>query len=137
LAGCPSIYCSESYENYSVEVSTTSGYKRANKFDTLNRIVQSSTKLDAGSAYISKIVYNSDGRISQQIWPTGLAASNLYDTTGTLVEMRLAPSNQSIWKRGTNNARGQFTQVAYGNTIQTRNTYEPQTGLQTASQFGR
>jgi RHS repeat-associated protein len=85
---------------------------------------------------LSKIVYNADGRISQQIWPTGLAASNLYDTTGTLVEMRLAPSNQSIWKRGTNNARGQFTQVAYGNNIQTRNTYEPQTGLQTASQAG-
>jgi RHS repeat-associated protein len=118
------------------EASTTSGYKRTNKFDTLNRIVQSSTTLDAGSAYVSKIVYNTDGRISQQIWPTGLAASNLYDATGTLVEMRLAPSNQSLWKRGTNNARGQFTQVAYGNTIQTRNTYEPQTGLQTASQAG-
>jgi RHS repeat-associated protein len=53
-----------------------------------------------------------------------------------LTELRLAPSNQSLWKRGTNNARGQFTQVAYGNTLQTRNTYEPNTGLQQTSQAG-
>jgi YD repeat-containing protein len=118
------------------ETTTSTGYRRLNSFDALSRIVQSTTTLDTGTAYISKITYNADGRIARQTWPTGLAADNVYDSIGSLTELRLAPSNQSLWKRGTNNARGQFTQVAYGNTLQTRNTYEPNTGLLQTSQAG-
>lgn len=37
------------------ETTTSTGYRRVNQFDSYNRIIQSTTKLDAGSAYVSKI----------------------------------------------------------------------------------
>ncbi len=120
------------------EAKSGNGYRRLNQYDNQARIVQSGTTVaSTGSPYVSKIVYNTDGRISQQVWPTGLAVSNTYDSdTGALIEMKLAPSGQSIWRRVSNNARGQFTQVWYGNGAQTINTYEPNTGLLQASTAG-
>lgn len=118
------------------ETTATNGYRRLNQYDTLNRIQKSATTLATGSPYISKIAYNADGRVARQTWPTGLTADNVYDSLGTLTEMRLAPSGQSLWKRGSNNARGQFTQVTYGNGIATINAYEPNTGLMQTSKAG-
>lgn len=120
------------------EAKAGNGYRRLNQYDNQARIVQSSTTVaSTGSPYVSKIVYNIDGRISQQVWPTGLAVENTYDSnTGALTEMKLAPSGQPIWQRLSNNARGQFTQVWYGNGAQTVNTYEPNTGLLQASAAG-
>lgn len=118
------------------ETKTDNGYRRSNQYDALNRIIQSATTLATGTAYISKIAYNADGRIARQTWPTSLTADNVYDSLGTLTEMRLAPSGQTLWKRGSNNARGQFTQVTYGNGIATINAYEPNTGLLQTSKAG-
>ena len=120
------------------EAKSGNGYRRLNQHDNRARIVRSTTTVAAtGPAYVSQIVYNADGRISRQIWPTGLAVDNTYDpNTGALTEMKLAPSGQSIWKRGGNNARGQFTQVWYGNGAHTFHTYEPNTGLLTRSSSG-
>ncbi len=120
------------------EAKSGNGYRRLNQYDSLARIVQSSTTVaSTGSPYVSKIAYDADGRISQQIWPTGLALDSTYDVnTGALTEMKLAPSGQSVWKRLSNNARGQFSQVWYGNGAQTVSTYEPNTGLLQASTAG-
>ena len=121
------------------EAKTSTGYRRLNTFDNLGRISQSSTVLASSAttpAFVSKISYDSNSRISQQTWPTGLAASHTYDSLGFLTNMALTPGNQALWQRQENNARGQFVKVSYGNGIQTRNTYEPQTGLITASQAG-
>jgi RHS repeat-associated protein len=118
------------------ETTTDNGYRRSNQYDALNRIERSNTMLDAGAPYSSKIAYNADGRIARQTWPTGLTADNVYDSLGTLTEMRLAPSGQTLWKRGSNNARGQFTQVSYGNGLTTINLYEPNTGLLQTSKAG-
>lgn len=118
------------------ETSADNGYRRLNQFDSLRRIQQSTTTLDSATAYVSKLAYDSNGRIQSQVWPTGLAASNVYDSLGFLTQMRLAPSNQLIWQRGGNNARGQFTSVTYGNNLQTRHTYETQTGMLQLHQAG-
>lgn len=120
------------------EAKSGNGYRRLNQYDNRARIVQSSTTVaSTGSPYVSKIAYNTDGRISRQTWPTGLAVDNVYNlSTGALLEIKLAPSGQSIWQRVSNNARGQFTQVWYGNGAQTINTYEPNTGLLQASTAG-
>lgn len=120
------------------EARSGNGYRRLNSHDNRARIVQSSTTLaSTGSAYISKIDYDADGRISRQTWPTGLAVDNVYDlSTGALTQMNLAPGGQLIWQRVANNARGQFTQVRYGNNALTVNTYEVNTGLLQASTAG-
>lgn len=120
------------------EAKSGNGYRRLNQYDSLTRIVQSSTTVaSTGSAYVSKIAYNTDGQISRRTWPTGLAVDSVYNlSTGALLEMKLAPSGQSIWQQVSNNARGQFTQVWYGNGAQTVNTYEPNTGLLLASASG-
>jgi RHS repeat-associated protein len=118
------------------ETSADNGYRRLNQFDSLRRIQQSSTTLDSATAYVSKLAYDTNGRIQSQVWPTGLAASNVYDSLGFLTQMRLAPSNQLVWQRGGNNARGQFTSVTYGNNLQTRHTYEAQTGMLQLHQAG-
>src|SRR5690606_25782658 len=60
-----------------------------------------------------------------------------YDlASGALTELLLAPGGQPLWKRLAANARGQNTQVWYGNGAITSEHYDPYTGMQTASQAG-
>ncbi|QHE86661.1 RHS repeat domain-containing protein [Hydrogenophaga sp. BPS33] len=119
------------------EATADNQYRRLRQFDAWGRLVQERTTLDAGTAYVSQLSYDADSRVARQTWPTGLAVDHLYDgPTGALTELRLAPSGQAIWRRQGNDARGQFTQVWYGNGAQTLNTYDSQTGLLQVSRAG-
>jgi RHS repeat-associated protein len=120
------------------EAVSSNQYRRLNQHDNLGRIVRTTTTLaSTGPAYVSQIAYNSDGRIGRQIWPTGLALDNAYDrSTGALIEMKLVPDNRFIWRRLSNNARGQFTRVWYGNGVETANVFEASTGLLQTSNAG-
>jgi RHS repeat-associated protein len=116
------------------ESSTDTGYRRVNRFDALNRIIQSTTTLDtATTAYISKVAYNADGRMEQQTWPTGLAVKYQYHNTGELANIYLLGANGSLghnlWSLQGKNARGQLDKVLFGNKLLTVSDFEPSTGL--------
>ncbi|QHE86273.1 RHS repeat domain-containing protein [Hydrogenophaga sp. BPS33] len=136
-ASCATSATSTTSKGQLCEATADNQYRRLRQFDAWGRLVQERTTLDAGTAYVSQLHYDADSRVARQTWPTGLAVDHLYDgPTGALTELRLAPSGQSIWKRQGNDARGQFTQVWYGNGAQTLNTYDSQTGLLQASRAG-
>jgi RHS repeat-associated protein len=120
------------------EATTSTGYRRLNTFDSLSRPVKTSTTLASGanSTYVSKLTYDSNGRVDQQVWPTGLGVRHIYNTDGVLLEMRNAATSALYWQRVENNARGQIVRSVTGNGLTQRTTWQPETGLATAMQVG-
>lgn len=120
------------------EATTSTGYRRLNAFDSLSRPVKSSATLASGAngTYVSKLTYDANGRIDQQVWPTGLGIRHVYNTDGVLLEMRNAATSALYWQRIENNARGQIVRSETGNGLTQRTTWQPETGLATVMQVG-
>ena len=120
------------------EATTTTGYRRLNTFDSLTRINRTATTLASGAngTYVSKVAYNADGRLAEQVWPTGLAVRHVYNSQGVLLELRNAATSALYWQRQENNARGQLVRAQTGNGLIQRNTWQPATGLVATLQVG-
>lgn len=112
------------------ESTTTTGYRRLNTFDAFSRINRTSTTLMSGAngTFVSKVDYESNGRIARETWPTGLAVQRNYNAQGVLLELRNAASNDLYWQRQANNARGEFVSVLTGNSLVSRTIWDLQTG---------
>jgi RHS repeat-associated protein len=120
------------------EATTTTGYRRLNMYDLKGRLSQTATTLDSGTnaVFVSKASYDSNGRMDQQIWPTGLAITSIYDTQGLLVELRNSSGGALYWKRLENNARGQLVKALTGNGLTSVTQWQPETGLPMGLQAG-
>jgi RHS repeat-associated protein len=111
------------------EATTTTGYRRLHTYDSMSRLARTATTLASGSdgTFVSKVDYNTDGRVDRQIWPTGFALQNVYNGQGVLTELRNAASSALYWQRHENNARGEIVRALTGNSLIGHTTWQPET----------
>ncbi|WP_162249245.1 MULTISPECIES: RHS repeat domain-containing protein [unclassified Rhizobacter] len=118
------------------ESTTSTGYRLANNYDALARLTSSTVTLGGGAdgAFVGKVRYNADGRIDQQIWPTGFAVKRTYNDRGVLLDLRNVATDQIYWQRLEGNARGDAVRIALGNNLTDLRQVDAQTGNVTGIQ---
>jgi RHS repeat-associated protein len=83
-------------------------------FDRVTSVTEDITANNTTRSYTHKTEYDFFGRTVKEIYPSGYSVSNSYDDYSNLTEVK-DNANRSIWKVGTENAKGQMTSITKGN----------------------
>lgn len=141
------------------ESSTSSGVRKRYSYDGLGRPTGTRTDMLTGPSFVSAVTYDAtDGRLSTQTYPTGLAVSYGYTAKGYLEALNLAtaatvqplsatvggtpvlgkslPAGSTLWRALAYNAWGKAEQQRYGNDVVGRASFDAQTGRLAALSAG-
>lgn len=132
------------------ESNTTNGVNRKLVYDSLGRPVNSRTTVSTGPSFATALAYDaSTGRVTSQLYPTGLQVGYAYSARGFLEKLTLLtaatvtplPNSQGqtasgttlvsgsvLWQAQVVNAWGKTEQQVYGNNVVTRAVFEAATG---------
>ena len=130
--------------------STSNGISRRIAYDSLGRPVNTRTDVTGGPSFASGVRYDDNGRLSSQIYPTGVQVNYQYTAKGFLSSMTLAqpaniaplpgpggaapapgatlPAGSLLWQGQFYNAWGKAEQQLYGNNVTARADFEPFVG---------
>lgn len=113
---------------------TTPGFKETLAYNAQSRLSSSTTALNVGTTsktYVHRYTYDTHGRLSTTVYPTGLTAKSEYNARGYLESLRdaAAPSTAAALQHyRAMNAYGQITRESYANGVSTVRTFDPNSG---------
>ncbi|WP_299574440.1 RHS repeat-associated core domain-containing protein [uncultured Shewanella sp.] len=106
------------------------GYQQQKRFeyDAKGRLALATTNID-NAAYSTGFTYDAAGRIKTLRYPNNLlTVENVYNDVGYLRQRKNQGTSTAYQTIIAMNARGQITQVNYGNGAQESMSYQPNTG---------
>jgi RHS repeat-associated protein len=111
------------------QAKTSAGYIRTQYYDAKGRPQLTLSNFGAGNPLLfSNVVYDTAGRVAQQIYPSNFSVKNVYNTYGYLAEVRNANSNALYWRADQMDAEGHVLKETYGNGVVTERTYAADSG---------
>lgn len=141
-----------------VQRSATEYFRRKFAYDTLGRSSTTQLLVNGGPSFAGKVGYDSLGRMSSQIYPTGVQVGYSYTALGFLEKLKLLtaatvqplPSspggtpgasksfaaNAVLWQADLVNAWGKTELQSYGNGVDARARFEAYTGRTTQLDAG-
>lgn len=115
--------------------STSTGFGQILTYDTLGRLSQTSTVIDA--LYTQGVTYDANGRIETMTYPTGLVTKNVYNGRGYLTEVRNGDaSNALYWQANSVDAEGHVLLQTFGNGVTSQQAFNPNNGRLTTLYTG-
>jgi RHS repeat-associated protein len=117
--------------------STSHGVTRKIAYDALGRVEKQRTDIAGDLSAATAVSYDANGRLLTQTYPTGVKLQYSYTTQGFLNAVSLltpvsvggaSVSAKPLWSAGTFNAWGKAEQSSYGNGINNRANFLPDTG---------
>ncbi len=118
--------------------STSHGVTRKIAYDALGRVEKQRTDIAGDLSAATAVSYDANGRLLTQTYPTGVKLRYQYTDMGFLravvldtqvtVGGTLLASGSALWSAGTFNAWGKAEQSSYGNGINNRASFLPDTG---------
>jgi RHS repeat-associated protein len=118
-------------------VSAPGSYSETYSYDTLSRPIAVSRTIDATPYSISQ-TYDSVGRPSTTVYPTGFQTNNVYSSFGAIKEVRRADSglNDLYWQADSYAVDGRVNGETYGNGLTNDRVYSQATGRLLAAAVG-
>ena len=122
------------HSSTATQCGTTPGFKETLAYNTQSRLSSSTTALKVGTTsktYVHRYTYDTHGRLSTAVYPTGLTARSEYNARGYLESLRdaAAPSTAAALQHyRAMNAYGQITRESYANGVSTVRTFDPNSG---------
>ncbi|WP_165020887.1 polymorphic toxin type 23 domain-containing protein [Dysgonomonas sp. ZJ279] len=101
-----------------IEISIPNVHTQIIEYDNLNRIIKKTEKVGFEKIFLTETVYDTYGRISKEIYPSGFYIINGYDANGYLVNIK-DNNNALIWQANESNAKGQLLSITKGNKTTT------------------
>lgn len=114
--------------------SADNGYLSTITYDSLGRPSSVVTTFDG--TYTSSTSYDVNGRVAKQVYPTGVEVGYSYTALGYPKEIRDPVTNALYWQANSMDAEGHLLQQTYGNSVVTRQDYDPATGRLLAIRAG-
>jgi RHS repeat-associated protein len=140
------------------QTSTSNGVTKKMVYDSLGRPINTRTDITSGPSTTSAVAYDpATGRVASQTYPTGVQLSYQYTANGYLQAVKLGTAvnitplsgsscspaascalaaGATLWSAAAVNAWGRAEQHSYGNGINNRAVYEPQSGRLTSLTAG-
>lgn len=111
-------------------VYTSDGYScgKIYHYDDYGRISSESTLIDR-TTFTSYITYNSENKVEQITYPTGVKVRNTYEDCGALSSVTDVNSGVTYWSLVSINARGQVEQEKLGNRLVTTTEFDEKRGI--------
>ena len=97
-------------------------------YDDKLRLVKSIEEIQ-GKCYSTSYTYDDASRISSITYPSGLRVLKSYSNSGCEKEISDASDGKVLWKTNKTNVYGSAVDFCFGNGVETRMTYNPQTLL--------
>jgi RHS repeat-associated protein len=116
---------------------TSHGVSRRTFYDSLGRVVRTRTDVLNGPSTATGITYDSvTGRPDVQTYPSGLQVKSLYTNKGALLELKSlttltvagANANPVLWRAHTVDAAGRAERQVLGNGVESRASYDADSG---------
>lgn len=107
--------------------SSNGGYSQDYYYDNLGRTNRTVTTID-GQSYTETITFDAFGRQDKLSYPTGYEVSHVYNSFGYLESIKQTSNGATLWRMTAQNARGQLEQESFGNGIDSKRIYYPETG---------
>jgi len=111
------------------QAKTNLGYIRTHWYDDKGRPQLTQSNQGAGNPlFMSAVVYDSAGRVSEEYVLSGVPLKRVYNALGYQTETRNASSNALYWQLNQMDAEGHATQETYGNGTVVYTAYLPANG---------
>ncbi|MCX7110500.1 MAG: FG-GAP-like repeat-containing protein [Proteobacteria bacterium] len=104
--------------------STSNGFSRSYAYDNYGRLAQTTTSINGAGSYVQATQYDSLGRVSRFIHPTGLSTVNVYNAYGYLAEVRDGTTQNPYWQAQTVDASGRILLERLGNNLYTQRSFD-------------
>ena len=108
------------------QATADNGYLTSQVYDNQGRPTTTNTTI--GTVYGATTSYDTNGRVLNQSYPTGLTLKYVYTALGYLKEVRNNSSNVLYWQANAMDAEGHLTQQTYGNNVVTQQVFDRATG---------
>ena len=108
------------------KIVTSENHSISYTYDKYLRMIES-VEIINGEEYRTSYKYDKASRVSSTTYPSGLTISTLYSNSGYEKEIKDADDNKVLWKTDEINANGLVTECTFGNGVETRYMYDPQT----------
>jgi RHS repeat-associated protein len=103
-------------------------HARSQAYDSLGRPAQTGLTQNGSTNYYTQ-QYDSLGRLSSLVYPSGLTLDYAYSAHSELLSVTNAATSTAVWTLDTRNAARQLTGEIYGNTLKGTRQYEVGRGL--------
>ena len=128
--GAPGTRCYND-SSTAIQCGTTPGFKETLSYNTQSRLSSSTTALNVGTTsktYVHRYTYDTHGRLSTTVYPTGLTVRSDYNARGYLESLTDTASNSMLERYRAMNAYGQVTRESYANGVSTVRAFDPNSG---------
>ncbi|MBN1185570.1 MAG: VCBS repeat-containing protein [Bacteroidales bacterium] len=86
-------------------------------YDQYGRILSKTSTIESGQVLTSGYEYDDYGRLARIMYPADFSVEQVYNQFGYLIEVRRGDTDALIWKAGSQNEAGQWSNYTLGNNL--------------------